>query len=55
MSAQKTIPIAFTTSGADLGSAPFAVTARRLFGLDGGDWSIVFLGIALAGSLLALI
>jgi hypothetical protein len=31
---------------------PFATAARRLFGLDVGDWSIVLLGIALAASLL---
>jgi hypothetical protein len=30
-------------------------TARRLFGLDGGDWSILLLGLALAGLLLALV
>ncbi|HEY1745813.1 MAG TPA: hypothetical protein VGG11_03480 [Xanthobacteraceae bacterium] len=38
------------------GTAPFALTATgRLFGLDAGDWSMIFVGLALSGLLLALI
>jgi hypothetical protein len=37
-------------------TAPFGLTATgRLFGLDAGDWSMIFVGLALSGLLLALI
>jgi hypothetical protein len=55
MEAHKTIPIAFGRLGPEIRTAPFAMTARRLFGLDVGDWSIVLLGIALVILMLALV
>jgi hypothetical protein len=55
MEAQKTIPIAFSRLGPESRTAPFAMTARRFFGLDVGDWSIVVLGIALGSLMLALV
>ena len=55
METQKTILIAFSRLGPRNRAAPFAMSARRFFGLDVGDWSIVLLGIALAGSMLVLV
>jgi hypothetical protein len=55
MQADRTNRTAFSISGLETGTAPFAITARRLFGLDVGDWSIVLLGLALVGSLLSLV
>ena len=55
MEVQKTIATAFSRLGPKIGTAPFALTGRRLFGLDVGDWSIVLLGLALVGLLLALV
>jgi len=52
MALQKTIPTALRTAGVDIATSPFTVTVHRFFGLDIGDWSIVLLGIAFAGSLL---
>jgi hypothetical protein len=54
MEAQKRSLIAFSRSGPEIRTAPFAMTARRFFGLDVGDWSIVLLGIALVSLMLAL-
>jgi hypothetical protein len=56
MEDQRTIPTAFSRSGVETtGTAPIPMTARRLCGLDVGDWSIIFFGIALVGLLLALV
>jgi hypothetical protein len=55
MAVQKTIPNVFSRLGGETGTAPFAMTGRRLFGLDVGDWSIVLLGIALISLMLALV
>ena len=55
MEVQKTIQTAFRRLGVQTGTAPFTMTAGRLFGLDFGDWSIVLLGLALLGSLLVLV
>ena len=54
MGVQKTVPVAFKKSGVATGTAPFAITVARLFGLDAGDWSMIFLGLALSALLLAL-
>jgi hypothetical protein len=45
--AKKTMPMVFSRLGAETRTAPFAMTARRLFGLD------VLLGIALVSLMLA--
>jgi hypothetical protein len=55
MEAQKTIQTAFSRLRPETETAPFAMTGRRLFGLDAGDWSIVLLGLTLVGLLLALV
>ena len=55
MEIQKAILTAFRRSGAKTGTAPFAMTARRFFGLDVRDWSVLLLGLALVGLLLALV
>jgi hypothetical protein len=55
MEARKTIPIAFGTLGPEIRTAPFAMTARRLLGLDVGDWVIVLVGVALVILMLALV
>jgi hypothetical protein len=55
MEAQKTIPMVFGRLCTQSRTAPFGMSARRFFGLDVGDWSIVLLGIALAGLMLALV
>jgi hypothetical protein len=55
MEAPKTIPIAFNGLDPEIRTAPFAMTARRLFGLDVGDWSIFLVGIALVSLMLALV
>jgi hypothetical protein len=55
MEAHKTIPIAFSRLNPEIRIAPLAMTARRLFGLDVGDWSIVLVGIALVSLMLALV
>ena len=50
MEAQKTIPIAFSRLGPESRTAPFAMTARRFFGLDVGDWSWPFQNVLPQGS-----
>jgi hypothetical protein len=50
----KTVPGAFRKSGVATGTAPFAITAVRLFGLDAGDWSMILLGLMLSAVLLTL-
>ncbi len=55
MGIQKTVPVAFRKSGVATGTAPLAITVARLFGLDAGDWSMILLGLALSGLLLALV
>jgi hypothetical protein len=55
MEAQKTISMVFGRSCTESRIAPLARTARRFFGLDVGDWSIVLFGVALVGLMLALI
>jgi hypothetical protein len=54
MGIKKTAPVAFRKSGVATGTAPLAITAARFFGLDAGDWSMIFLGLALSALLLAL-
>ena len=55
MGMRKTVPVAFGKSGLATDTAPLAVTVARLFGLDTGDWSMIFVGLALSGLLLALV
>jgi hypothetical protein len=55
MGVRQTVPVAFEKSGVATGADPFAVSAGRLFGLDAGDWSMIFVGLALSGFFLALI
>jgi hypothetical protein len=55
MGVRQTVPVAFEESGVATGTAPFAITAARFFGLDAGDWSMIFVGLALSGLFLALI
>ena len=54
MGVRQTVPVAFEKSGVATGTDPFAV-AGRFFGLDVGDWSMIFVGLALSGFFLALI
>jgi hypothetical protein len=54
MGVRQTVPVAFEKSGVATGADPFAVTGR-FFGLDVGDWSMIFVGVALSGFFLALI
>ena len=51
----KSVPVALGKSGLATGTAPLAISATRLFGLDTGDWSMILLGLALAGLLLAFV
>jgi len=52
----KKTPIVFRKLGVTTGTAPFTMTARRrLFGLDVGDWSMVFVSLAFIGLLLTLV
>jgi hypothetical protein len=55
MGVRQTVPVAFEKSGVVTGAAPLAITAARFFGLDAGDWSMIFVGLALSGLFLALI
>jgi len=55
MEAEKTIPMVFSRLGVENRTALFPMTARRVFGLDVGDWSIVLVGIALVSLMLALV
>jgi hypothetical protein len=55
MGVRQTVPVAFEESGVATGAAPFAIPATRFFGLDAGDWSMIFVGLALSGFFLALI
>jgi len=56
MSASKKIPTAFRQLNAKVGIKRFAMTGGgRFFGLDVGDWSVVFVGVALVGLLLTLV
>jgi hypothetical protein len=50
---RKTVPVAFGQSPVESHTASVAITVARLFGLDAGDWSMIFLGLALSGLLLA--
>jgi hypothetical protein len=52
---RETVSVAFEKSGVATGAAPLAITAARFFGLDAGDWSMIFVGLALSGFLLAFI
>ena len=54
MGVGQTVPVAFERSGVATGTAPFSITAARFFGLDAGDWSMIFVGLALSGLFLAL-
>lgn len=54
MGEQKTMPVTFRKSESAIGTAPLAITVAQLFGLDAGDWSMIFLGLALSGLLLVL-
>ncbi len=51
----QTVPVGFEKSGVATGAAPFAITAARFFGLDAGDWSLIFVGLVLSGLFLAFI
>jgi hypothetical protein len=53
MRERKTVPVAFGQSGVATDTASVAITVARLFGLDAGDWSMILLGLALSGLLLA--
>ena len=55
MGLQKTVPVAFKKSGVATGTAPLAITVARLFGLDAGDWSMIFIGLGLTALLLVLV
>jgi hypothetical protein len=55
MGVRQTVPVAFEKSGVVTGAAPFTITATRFFGLDVGDWSMIFVGLALSGLCLAFI
>ena len=55
MGVRKTVPVALEKSGVATGAAPLYITAARFFGLDAGDWSMIFVGLALSGLLLALV
>jgi hypothetical protein len=55
MGVRQTVPVAFEKSGVAAGADPFAVGPGRFFGLDAGDWSTIFVGLALSGFFLALI
>ncbi len=50
---RKTVPVAFGQSPVETHTASVAITVAQLFGLDAGDWSMIFLGLALSGLLLA--
>jgi hypothetical protein len=54
MGVRQTVPVAFEKSGVATGAAPVSITGARLFGLDAGDWSMIFVGLALSGLFLAL-
>jgi hypothetical protein len=54
MELRDAISVPFKDPGLKTAAAPLAVPAARFFGLDGGDWSTIFLGLALSGLLLAL-
>ena len=45
----KSVPVALGKSGLATGTAPLAITAARLFGLDTGDWSMILLGLRTRG------
>ena len=51
---RKTASVALANSGVATGAAPLAITAARFFGLDAGDWSMIFVGLALSALLLAV-
>jgi hypothetical protein len=55
MGVRQTAPVGFEKPGGATGAAPFTMTAARFFGLDAGDWSMIFVGLALSGLFLALI
>jgi len=56
MKLQQAVPVVFKKSGVANGSGSFAATApARLFGLDAGDWSMIFLGLTLSALLVALV
>jgi hypothetical protein len=48
---RKTASIALAKSGLATGAA---ITAARLFGLDAGDWAMIFVGLALSALLFAV-
>ena len=54
MGVPETVPVAFERSGVATGTAPLAITVARFSGLDAGDWSLIFVGLALSALLLAL-
>lgn len=55
MGVRRTVPVACKQSGVATGVAPFAMSAARFLGLDAGDWSTIFVGLALSGFFLAFI
>ena len=54
MNEQKMMPVAFRKSGLATGTAPLAITASQIFGLDAGDWSVILFGLALSALMLVL-
>lgn len=50
MGGRQMAPVVFEKSGVATGAAP---PAGRFFGLDVGDWSMIFVGLALSGFFLA--
>jgi hypothetical protein len=50
------VPAVFKGPVTARGTAPFpTASARRLLGLDAGDWSMVLLGLVLSGVVLAFV
>jgi hypothetical protein len=52
---QNTIRTASSRLRRETSTTLFAMTGRRLFGLDVEDWSIVLLGLTLVGLMLVLV
>jgi hypothetical protein len=56
MGVRKVVKTAVNRLRVATGIAPFALAAPgRLFGLNAGDWSMILVGLALSGLVLALI
>jgi hypothetical protein len=56
MKGYETVTAAFKNEATGLTPAPLAMAAaRRLLGLNAGDWSMIVLGLLLSGLLIALV